>query len=112
MSPDGRRLASFGTPWLRRAAPAGPASGEVRMWDLTTYQELRRLTPRPPGGPGAILAQAALAAFAPDGRTLASAGGERTGFGEGIQLWDVETGRELRAWAAGPIGCIAFSPDG
>jgi WD40 repeat protein len=51
-------------------------------------------------------------AFAPDGRTLASAGDDGD-----VRLWHVATAQELATWPlrAGPalrINAIAFSPDG
>jgi WD40 repeat protein len=48
-------------------------------------------------------------AFSPDGKTLASAGYEKT-----IQLWDVATGKEVRKWIGweGNYTALAFSPDG
>jgi WD40 repeat protein len=47
--------------------------------------------------------------FAPDGRTLASAGNDRH-----IRIWDPAAGKELRRWPAGQaaVFCLAFSPDG
>ena len=44
-------------------------------------------------------------AFAPDGRTLASAGGE-------VILWDTETGQLKRTLLQSGATCVAFSPDG
>jgi len=49
-------------------------------------------------------------AFSPDGKILASGGLED----RLIQLWDAETGKELRQMAGHEAGvtCVAFSPDG
>ena len=48
-------------------------------------------------------------AFSPDGKMLASAGDD-----DGIKLWDVETGKELRTFYGHKqaVTCLAFSPDG
>lgn len=52
-------------------------------------------------------------AFSPNGKLLATAGGDPGQFGE-IKLWDVATGKELRTWRGhrDNIFAIAFSPDG
>lgn len=52
-------------------------------------------------------------AFSPDGKLLATAGGNPGQYGE-IKLWDASTGKELRGWRGhrDNIFAIAFSPDG
>jgi WD40 repeat protein len=48
-------------------------------------------------------------AFAPDGRTLLTGGGDGT-----VRLWDLATGRERAClnWGLGPVQAVAFAPDG
>lgn len=51
--------------------------------------------------------------FSPDGKLLATAGGNPGQFGE-VKIWDVAAGKELRTWRGhrDNIFAIAFSPDG
>src|SRR5262249_35780794 len=88
LSPDGTILAT--------------ASGlEIQLWDVRTQEKLSKCL----GHRERILELA----FSPDGKNLASAGGENT-----AGLWDVASGT-LRSMLTGhkaSVFHVAFSPDG
>ena len=97
ISPDGRRLAA-------------PGSGsDINLWDTSNGQLSSTLQ-----GAG----RSGLYAFSPDGAVLAAA----DIFEEGVQLWEVETGKHLATLPGITDGSIvggiprfdslAFSPDG
>jgi WD40 repeat protein len=92
-SPDGRTLAVSG------ADPPG-----ILLWDLVLGRE--RATLR--GHSASVISMA----FAPDGRSLASAAG--TTVDPGVRIWDLSTGRMKRRISdSGPaIAALAYSPDG
>jgi WD40 repeat protein len=101
LSPDGRVLATAGTarslyPEDRITAPGGG----VRLWDLDTGKELRRL--------GSAEADVRSIAFAPDGKTVA-AGGEKE-----VRLFDPQSGKERRVLKgdANYFYSLTFAPDG
>jgi WD40 repeat protein len=89
LSPDGR------------LAVAGGADGSVRLWDLGTGKELRRL----PGHAGWAYA----VAFTPDGKGVISAGRDAV-----LRLSDVATGKEVRLFEGHDHGLVrvALSADG
>src|SRR5262249_8521199 len=105
-SPDGKRLASGSTPRGRELVPGGSApitSGEVKVWDAQTGQELLTLKGHTTCVP-----------FGPDGTPLASGSGYGLiGTGE-VKVWDARTGQELlslKGHSAG-VSSVVFSPDG
>jgi WD40 repeat protein len=98
ISPDGRRLASFGFSW----DPDGERQlGHVKLWNVATGEAEGPLERPPDPIRGA--------AFSPDGGRLAVADDQGS-----IRVWDVATRRELHCFAGHTVAarCVAFSPDG
>jgi WD40 repeat protein len=67
----------------------------VRLWDLATGKQVRRL-------PGAVHA----VAFAPDRDTLVAGGGDS------VTLWSLKSGDQIRQWRVGRLLALALAPDG
>jgi RNA polymerase sigma factor (sigma-70 family) len=95
-SRDGKTLATSGVDLQK-----WPNHAEVAFWDVTTGKLLRQIS---------MPAQAALhLCFAPNGRTLLSAGQEPM-----VHLWNVATGKPVHGWSGhtGMITALAFTSDG
>jgi RNA polymerase sigma factor (sigma-70 family) len=94
-SPDGKVLVSHG--W------AGP----VCCWDAESGKELARIT----GAPGEPIHSAALS---PDGKLIATLGGNAQGMVRNvpIRLWDRVRGRQKYQLGNGPYASLRFAPDG
>jgi WD40 repeat protein len=85
----------------RRVVSCSPNDGTIRLWDVATGHEIRRMHHR--RGVNSI-------ALFPDGRRVLSGSWDRT-----IGVWDLETGRQLRRISG--VGQregtnVAVSPDG
>ena len=98
-SPDGKLLAS---------GDDGEECG-IRLWNAATRKEVRFLPAHRDKGPNSNRKGVTSLAFSPDGKFLASTGGDET-----LRFWDVATGKELSCWLGhnAAVYAVAFSPDG
>jgi WD40 repeat protein len=110
-SPDGQRLLTVRE--IRRYQPDGRAyqveACDLELWDTASGQKLRTLGRHSGGTVSSVV-------FSPDGRQLVSANwpGDVTSDGRplSIKMWDVESGKVLRALSCFAPGSLTFSPDG
>jgi WD40 repeat protein len=91
-SPDGRYFAT---------GSGGSRPGEIKLWDATTYQEVRTFK----GHERAVLGLV----FSHDGDLLASASEDGT-----VKVWGVRSGLEVHTLRGhnGPVHSVVFSPEG
>jgi WD40 repeat protein/serine/threonine protein kinase len=92
-SADGKRFLS--------GSHAAGSNGNLCLWEVETGQLLRSIDDIPGGSHGVALSS--------DGRRAL------TGGWEGLNLWDLETGRKIAAYGHDPgdgINDVAFLPDG
>ncbi len=81
------------------------ANGNIELWNLKTSQLERTLEPED---------WTTIVAISPDGKTLASAGGDPLEQNSSIHLWDLETGEIIRTnyYVECEINALRFSTDG
>jgi WD40 repeat protein len=102
LAPDGRSLLTV-TSRREGEGDGGRYDNTLHFWELATGKERLTLS----CGPSRRWLQQV--AYAPDGRTLATASADNT-----IQLWDLMAAKELPRRVAPDtwVNCLAFSPDG
>jgi WD40 repeat protein len=103
VSPDGKRLATWGKHVVRMIGESEDATKIVQQWDIATGSELRQLKI------DRANVQINAVAYSADGKTIAVASGMST-----FHLFDAASGDELRRFAGrrGITAVLQFSPDG
>jgi RNA polymerase sigma factor (sigma-70 family) len=96
-SPDGKTLAAWHDT---------PDRHLVRLWDVATSRELCRYAGHQASG--------LALAFSPDGKLIASGGGDVQRRDNAVHLWEAATGEIIRRFDGhhSGVSSLAFSPDG
>lgn len=102
-SPDGKRIASAGgTPWAAQGVTSGDRT--IRIWDIATGKELRRLTDHPTA--------ITCLAFSPDSKFIAGS----TLSDQSIRIWEIESDQPPRVINTNQNGAgvmiFTYAPDG
>ena len=96
-----------------RSVVAADSFYNMNIWNVTTGNKVSTLLGMgTKSDTGLRLGKPVSVAFSPDGRTVLS--GHETFDNSPLYLWDVATGKEIRALAGHtvPVYTVAFSPDG
>jgi RNA polymerase sigma factor (sigma-70 family) len=108
VSRDGTLVASLGSTEIKHGAfTSFPWVNCIRIWDAATGKELRQLHMDAKGGQPSPPAFS-MVAFAPDGKTLLTAGNDGA-----CRVWDAASGKERRQIPLGTPGLttLAFTAD-
>jgi WD40 repeat protein len=100
-SRNGRFLVAAGGSEFTPARNAGKTTGQVKLWDAATRQEIAELA-----GHTSIVFTAV---FSPDSQTLATGSADHS-----VRLWEAATGKEklVLTGHTEAVRSVAFSPDG
>jgi WD40 repeat protein len=115
--PLGRSLTSVAFSADGKQLLTGGNDQVAHLWDIAGGKEIRSVQTRDYTGPVSPSSGGSLAvAFSPDGKRLLTAGEGRTftALDHVAQLWDAETGKEIRAFRKQvyALTSATFSPDG